>query len=113
RLLLSSLKKDELKEYADLFLKEIKEYDEKNKTFFLQTVEAYILNNGNINKMSAQLYIHRNTCIYRLSKIKELFQMDLDNPYTRADILNSLSIYRFLDNSLSIVLNESKNHQSE
>lgn len=48
------------------------------------------------NKASTQLYIHRNTCIYRIAKIKELFQIDLEDPYVRADILNSLSIYRFL-----------------
>ena len=60
------------------------------------TKEAYILCNGNISKTSSQLYIHRNTCIYRISRIKELFQIDLDNAYTRAEVLNCLYIYRFL-----------------
>ena len=35
--------------------------------------------------------------MYRLAKIKELFQIDIDDPYARADILNSLSILRYLD----------------
>ncbi|WP_428911707.1 PucR family transcriptional regulator [Niallia sp. Krafla_26] len=102
RLLLNALDFDEIKEYADSFLKEIKEYDERNRTFFLQTIEAYILNNGNISKTSTQLYIHRNTCVYRLDKIKELFRIDLDDPNTRIDMLNSLNIYRFLDRRISV-----------
>ncbi|WP_326910732.1 helix-turn-helix domain-containing protein [Sedimentibacter sp. MB31-C6] len=73
------------------------DYEEKNQTSFIKTMEAYVQCNGNINKASAQLYIHRNTCIYRISKIKELFQIDIDDPYVRADILNSLSIYSFFE----------------
>ncbi len=97
RLILDTLDPTELIEYATNCLGKVKEYDEKNQTFFLQTIKAYILSNGNINKTSAQLFIHRNTCIYRLAKIKNLFQIDLDDPYIRADILNSLSIFQFLE----------------
>jgi hypothetical protein len=97
RLLLGTLETEELQEYATCFLGKVKEHDKKNQTSFLDTIEAYILCNGNINKTSAKLYIHRNTCIYRLAKIKELFQIDLDDPYIQADILNSLHIFRFLN----------------
>jgi len=97
RLLLNTTDEEELEEYARYILGNVKEYDEKHQTFFLKTMEAYILFNGNINKTSAELYVHRNTCIYRIAKINELFQIDLDNPYIRADVLNCLSIYRFLD----------------
>lgn len=30
------------------------------------------------------------------TRINELFEIDLDNPYTRVEILNCISIYRFL-----------------
>lgn len=97
RLLLNTIDEKELKDYARHILGQVKEYDEKNQTFFIKTMEAYVQCNGNINKTSAQLYIHRNTCIYRIAKIKELFQIDIDDPYVRADILNSLTIYGFLN----------------
>ena len=96
RLLLNAIDTRELKEYATHILGPVKAYDAKNQTFFLQTIEAYVLCNGNINRISTQIHVHRNTCIYRVGKIKELFQIDLENPYVRADILNSLSIYRYL-----------------
>ena len=97
RLLLNTIDEEELKNYAKHILGKVKEFDEKNQTLYLKTMEEYVLSNGNINKTSSQLYIHRNTCIYRITKIKELFQIDLEDPYVRADILNSLTICRFLE----------------
>lgn len=94
--LLFNTKEEELEEYASHILGDVKEHDEQNQSSFLETIEAYILCNGNISKTSSQLYIHRNTCIYRIARINELFQIDLDNPYIRAEILNCLYIYRFL-----------------
>lgn len=94
--LLFNTKEEELEEYASYILGNVKEHDEEHQSSFLETMEAYILCNGNISKTSSQLYIHRNTCIYRISRIKELFQIDLDNAYTRAEVLNCLYIYRFL-----------------
>lgn len=97
RLLLNTIDEEELENYAKHILGKVREYDEKNNATFIKTMEAYILCNGNINKASAQLYIHRNTCIYRIAKIKELFNIDLDDAYVRADILNALSIYGYLE----------------
>lgn len=95
RLLLNAEEK-ELKEYAALFLGEVKDYDEANEASFLQTMETYILCNGSISKTAAKLYVHKNTCIYRIARISELFGIDLNDPYTRAEVLNSLAIYRYL-----------------
>ena len=97
RLLLHMNDTQELIDYASHILGNIKEYDRANQTNFLTTIEAYVLHNGNINKVANYLHIHRNTCIYRISKIKELFEIDPENPYTRADILNALAIYHFLE----------------
>lgn len=97
RLVLNMTNEEDLKEYVNFTLGKIKEYDENNQSCFLQTMKAYILCNGNISKASTQLYIHRNTCVYRIAKIKELFNIDLDDPYIRADVLNCLCIMQYLD----------------
>lgn len=94
--LLFNTKEEELEDYAEFILGEIKRHDEENESDYLETIETYILSNGNISEASSKLYIHRNTCVYRISRINELFQMDLDDPYTRGEILNCLYIYRFL-----------------
>lgn len=94
--LLVNAEEEVLEEYADFILKRVKEYDKKNNASFLRTMEAYILENGSISKTAARLYIHKNTCIYRIARIDELFQIDLNDPDTRADVMNCLKIYRFL-----------------
>ncbi len=109
RLLLNTADVNELKDYSTHILGKILEYDKNNTTFFLETIKFYVLCNGNINKSANKLHIHRNTCIYRISKIKELFQLDLDDAYIRADILNAFSIYDFLENIDSEFFNLSHN----
>ncbi|NLP27984.1 MAG: hypothetical protein GX370_04335, partial [Clostridia bacterium] len=97
RLLLNTINEEDLEEYANFILGDIINYDRENGTVFLKTLEANILCNGNISKTAAHLFIHRNTCIYRMEKIKGLFDLDYDDPYIRADILNCLSIIRYLN----------------
>lgn len=96
RIVLNTTNEEDLKEYATFTLGKIIEHDKKNETNFLKTLEAYIMCNGSISKTATQLYIHRNTCIYRMEKIKELFRIDYDDPYIRADILNCLCIIQYL-----------------
>ena len=97
RLLLNTVDLKELEDYTEHVLGVFKKYDKINQTSFLQTIESYVINNGNINRISSDLHIHRNTCLYRLSKIKELFHIDLEDPYIRADIINCISITEFLN----------------
>lgn len=55
---------------------------EKIKTIddsLLYTGLKYIESGLNISKTSSSLFIHRNTLIYRLDKIKELLDLDLKN----------------------------------
>lgn len=43
----------------------------------MNTLEAYIENDGLINEAAKQLFVHRNTITYRMDKISTLLQMDL------------------------------------
>jgi len=42
----------------------------------IETLNIFLKNNLNTNKTSEELHIHRNTLIYRLDKIKELWKLD-------------------------------------
>lgn len=42
-----------------------------------RTVEVFLHNNLNINAASKELFMHRNTLIYRLEKIRNLTGLDL------------------------------------
>ncbi|MGN0243974.1 MAG: PucR family transcriptional regulator [Lachnospiraceae bacterium] len=62
-----------------MFIKEIfpgnihKELDEE----MLTTIEKFFENNLNVSETSRQLYIHRNTLVYRLDKLQKLTNLDL------------------------------------
>lgn len=97
RLLLNTIDRKELEDYSCHVLGTFKEYDRNNQTDFLNTIKSYVMNNGNINKISLDLHLHRNTCLYRITKIKEIFNINIEDPYVRADIINAFCISDFLN----------------
>ncbi|NHN30454.1 PucR family transcriptional regulator [Paenibacillus agricola] len=62
----------------------------------LRTLESYFANNGQINDTAKELYIHRNTVLYRLEKIGELLNIDLKNPNDLLKIKLALMFKRLL-----------------
>ena len=54
----------------------LKEEDGKE---LIETLKAYLENGSNCNKAAAKLYIHSNTVRYRVAKIQELCNIDLDD----------------------------------
>lgn len=65
---------------------EIREYDNKNNTNLLETLAQYLLHVDSPNVAAANLFIHRNTLFYRINKIKELFNLNLNNGNERLRI---------------------------
>jgi len=59
------------------FLQDYKQRLEKSPEL-IDTIRSLIKNNMNILETSQDLYLHRNTVIYRIEKIKELLEI---NPY--------------------------------
>lgn len=45
----------------------------------IATIEKFFENNLNLSETSRQLYIHRNTLVYRLDKIQKILGLDLRN----------------------------------
>ena len=43
----------------------------------LMTIQAFFDNNLNVSETSRKLFVHRNTLVYRLEKIKKLTGLDL------------------------------------
>ncbi|MBR5120350.1 MAG: helix-turn-helix domain-containing protein, partial [Clostridia bacterium] len=43
----------------------------------LQTIQAFFENNLNVSETSRKLFVHRNTLVYRLDKIRKMTGLDL------------------------------------
>lgn len=59
---------------------ELMRIDEESHSQYIQTLRAYLDNQLNATKTANDLFIHRSTFLYRLDKIKEVLQSNLDDP---------------------------------
>jgi DNA-binding PucR family transcriptional regulator len=61
----------------------------------LETLEAF-LTHASLKGAAAGLHLHRHTVLYRLERIKELLEVDLDDPVVRHRVKMALDLRRLL-----------------
>jgi len=86
-------------ELEDFFLKQlgkIYEHDHAFGTSFMITLENYFAHNQNVSEAAKAMFIHRNTFIYRIDKIKEILNMDMKNAEELLQIQLALKIGKLL-----------------
>ena len=71
--------KYDLKDFYHPAILKMLHYDSKNQTNFLDTLREYLLHSDDPTLCSKNLFIHKNTFFYRMSKIREQFHLDLGN----------------------------------
>lgn len=67
----------------------------------VETMEAYIECNS-YKAAAKKLYIHENTLRYRIQKINELMNLNLENPLVSHSILMKIKLWRLLNASKSV-----------
>ena len=96
--LLKDMSEDfELMDYCSQSVYKLLEYDMKNNTKYYLTLKTYIEEDKNAIKTADKLFVHRNTINYRLNKIKEIMDVDLDNGDELFRISMSINILEFLN----------------
>jgi sugar diacid utilization regulator len=58
----------------------LKESDEKNHTEYVKTLKAYLEEKQSATQAARCLFIHRSTFLYRMERIQEILQSELDDP---------------------------------
>lgn len=61
------------------------------------TIQRFFENNLNVSETSRQLFVHRNTLVYRLDKIQKLTGMDLRNFDDAIHFKVAMMVKRYLD----------------
>jgi purine catabolism regulator len=64
-------------------LQRLIEYNQQTDKELVKTIAAFLECNGNLTETSTKLYIHRNTLKYRLERIRDITQIDLDDAENR------------------------------
>ncbi len=70
----------------------LREYDRKNGTDYFATLKKYLETGMNAVETARQLYIHRATMMYRLSRIREISGVELENAAARLYLLLSYAL---------------------
>ena len=73
--------------------------DMRNGTEHMKTFNIYLDNERSLVNAARQLYVHRNTLVYRINKILELIGDDMEDVYTRDYMKLSIRILSMFEDS--------------
>lgn len=96
QLILSLSDRDKLLAFCDKTLGSLVEYDMRQRADLIKTLEAFFACHGNLSQTADMLIVHRNTLLYRMNRINEIAQIDLNRPETRLALHLALTIRRLL-----------------
>jgi sugar diacid utilization regulator len=76
---------------------EIRTYDAKYGTDYFQTLLAFLQSEKSCPLAAKRLFTHRNTVLYRIARMRELFDLDLDSPESWFQLLYSCIVAAYKD----------------
>ena len=83
RHMMDSFPQEELRMLVHPALPQLREHDAETGSELYDTLRAYLENERSLVKTAAALFIHRNTLLYRLEKLRQLVELDLEDPELR------------------------------
>ena len=96
RLLYAVEDKRELVSFYRESISKLVEYDRTYKNDLLKTLQVYFRHEGNLRETAEALYIHRHTLRYRLKRVEELTDLNLNRFEHRLTLLLGLMIWQML-----------------
>jgi PucR family transcriptional regulator, purine catabolism regulatory protein len=85
-----------LTDFCKRTLGTLTDYDMKQRADLVKTLEAFFTCHGNLSQTAEMLIVHRNTLLYRMNRINEIADIDLNRPETRLAIHLALTIQRLV-----------------
>lgn len=78
------------------YLGKLEQYDLEHDTEYMETLRTFMLADCNLLDTAAYMHAHRNTIVYRIKKVKEILDSDLDNSAIKFQIMMSFYIKEYL-----------------
>jgi len=85
-----------LHRFYDETLGPLVEHDERKQSDLIRTLNGFFEANGNLAQAAKDLDVHRNTLVYRLDRISDLTELDLNDAENRLILHLSLKIQKVL-----------------
>lgn len=86
-----------LRDYCRSVLGILADSDHDYGTSYIRTLEVYLESNCSLAAAAEKLFIHRNTMVYRVNKIRELMKIDFSDMNAKAECMNALRIMKHFD----------------
>lgn len=83
--------------FCSLTMLKIREHDRLHSTEYLKTLWTFLNSNKNLSKTASNLYIHSNTAAYRIQKLKELFDIDMQDDFLLFNLYCSYLLLTCID----------------
>lgn len=96
QLILSLTDRDKLASFKEQTLGKLEEYDLRQHADLIKTLEAFFACHGNLSQTAEMLIVHRNTLLYRMNRINQIANIDLNRPETRLALHLALTIRRLM-----------------
>lgn len=96
QLILSLSDREKLITFYEKTLGPLLDYDMRQHADLIKTLEAFFTCHGNLSQTAEMLIVHRNTLLYRMNRINEIAQVDLERPEIRLALHLALTIRRLL-----------------
>lgn len=90
--------KEELKIFLTEALYSLEKYDKDNRTDYVNTLKTYLECNENVQISAMTMYVHINTIKYRISKIKEILEIDELETDKKVELFIAFKIKEILGN---------------
>ena len=88
----------DLKSFCDPGIFHLIDYDIKNNTSFTRSLYEYLMSGNNPKESAYRLGVHRNTMDYRIRKIKEVLNIDINDPKVTWSLFLSFKILELVGN---------------
>ena len=86
KLLMGIEDKEIMTEYYERTVEPLILYDEKNQSDLATVLRTYLKHNGSVKETADELYLHRNTINYKLSRVESLLDIDLSSLDSRLQL---------------------------
>ena len=73
-------------EYYERTVEPLILYDEKNQSDLATVLRTYLKHIGSVKETADELYLHRNTINYKLSRVESLLDIDLSSLDSRLQL---------------------------
>lgn len=90
--------KPELYKFYRETLEPLVKYDKEKDSELIETLKKYFEYGGNLKRISQEMYIHYNTIIYRMQRIKEILGIDFENHNSMLNVQICLRVYDIIKN---------------